>query len=88
MILQLDSSSNVFDPEYDFIDLEPYRNGDKKMMFGCSHKGCNEKVDITKSYIIMEEQNNIRKQASDYNPTCDKLYIFTRYCAEHKGEYS
>lgn len=73
-----------FDPEYDQIDLEPFIKGEHRMMFGCSWEGCKEKVDITKEYISMEQQNNIRKQAPDYNPGCDKLYIFTRYCPEHE----
>ena len=76
-------SENVFDSEYDFIDLEPYKTGERKMMFLCSHEGCSNKIDITKEYISMEEQNNIRKQAPHYNPACDKLYIFTRYCYDH-----
>lgn len=78
-----DQTESKFDNEYDQIDLEPYRNGERKMRFGCSREGCLEKIDITKEYIIMEEQNNIRKQAPDYNPACDKLYIFTRYCEVH-----
>jgi len=77
-----------FDPEYDLIDLEPYRNGERQMMFTCSHDGCTNKVDITKEYITMEEQNNIRKQVDGYNPACDKLYIFTRYCEEHSTPLS
>lgn len=72
-----------FDAEYDLIDLEPYKKGNSKMMFRCSHEGCTNKTDITKEYITMEEQNNIRKQVPDYNPACDKLYIFTRYCKKH-----
>ena len=79
-------NENVYDDEWDVVDLEPYENGDKKMMYRCSHGGCDGKIDITKEYIGMEEQNNIRKQAPDYNPACDKLYIFTRYCEEHKDE--
>lgn len=75
---------NCFDPEWDYIDLEPYENGDLKMMFACSYEGCKNKIDITQDYIFMEKQNNIRKQASHYDPGCDKLYIFTRYCEEHK----
>lgn len=79
-------SKKKIDVEYDLIDLEPYKKGEKKMMFECSHKGCKIDVDITKEYISMETQNNIRKQVEGYNPACDKLYIFTRYCEEHKHE--
>ena len=73
----------MFNPEYDYTDLEPYETGQKKMMMHCHHKGCPNNINITKEYISMEKQNNIRKQASDYNPACDKLYIFSRYCPEH-----
>lgn len=73
----------VFDNEYDLIDLEPYKTGKRQMMFRCSHEGCKENIDITKDFIVMEEQNNIRKQVKGYNPACDKLYIFTRYCVSH-----
>lgn len=69
--------------EYDVIDLEPYKSGKRQMMFRCSHDDCKEDVDITKEYISMETQNNIRKQVEGYNPACDKLYIFTRYCDKH-----
>jgi len=71
--------------EYDIIDLEPYESGKKQMMFRCSYEKCTENIDITKSFIIMEKQNNIRKTVKGYNPACDKLYIFTRYCAKHEG---
>lgn len=74
----------TFDIEYDLIDLEPYRNGERKIRMGCSHDGCSNKIDITKDYITMEEQNNIRKQVEGYNPACDKLYIFGRDCEEHQ----
>ena len=75
---------NAFNDEYDFIELEPYETGKKKMMFRCSHEGCTNRIDITKEYISMERQNNLRKQVPDYNPACDKLYIFTRYCLDHE----
>lgn len=78
------SHDTSFDPEYDQIDLQPYIKGERKMMFGCSWEGCKEKIDITAEYISMEEQNNIRKSCEDYNPACDKLYIFSRYCPEHE----
>jgi len=78
------------DNEYDIIDLEPYESGKRIMMFSCSYKNngirCDEKIDITKSFIIMEQQNNIRKTVKGYNPACDKLYIFTRYCAKHEDK--
>ena len=54
------------------------------MRIRCHHKGCKNNIDITKDYIVMEEQNNIRKQCKGYDPACDKLYIFGRKCEEHK----
>lgn len=78
-----EETKKIFDDEYDQVNLEPFRKGKRKMMFACSAKDCSNKVDITQEYIMMEEQNNIRKKIPSYYPASEKLYIFTRYCEKH-----
>lgn len=69
------------------IDLEPYRDGKKKMMITCSHKGCKEQKDITKEYIQVEEQNNKRRKSlgEKFEIGSDELaiYLMGWSCKEH-----
>ena len=75
------------DFEHDIIDLEPYRTGKKTMYMKCSTfsgGGCGKKIDITKEFIGMEEQNTIRKKWPDYRPGSDLLCLSPRLCEECK----
>lgn len=74
----------------EIIDLKQYEDGKKKMMITCSHKGCNEKKDITKEYISVEKQNNIRRKSlgDKFDPACDELIIYGLgyKCEEHRWD--
>lgn len=64
------------------IDLEPYKTGKRFMMNTCDH--CHKKKDMTKDFIMVETQNNIRKTSPDYNPACDELVFLGWVCDDCK----
>jgi hypothetical protein len=66
------------------IDLEPYITGKRAMMNTCYK--CKQKKDMTKDFIVVETQNNLRKQSPDYNAGCDELVFFSWTCQDCKDK--
>lgn len=70
--------------ELEPIDLDPYIKGEKKM--GCTCSVCHEKKDMTEDFIMIETQNNLRKQSPHYNPACDELIFHSWTCKDCKAK--
>lgn len=74
----------------EIIDLTEYEEGKRKMTIGCSHKDCKEEKDITKEFIEVEKQNNIRRKAlgDSFNTGSDELVIYGMgwQCEEHRWD--
>lgn len=66
------------------IDLEPYKKGERKMMNKCDR--CEEKKDMTEDFIMIETQNNLRKESPDYNAGTDELVFLGWICRDCKDK--